>query len=113
MPKPDTWCQYAAGSAASPLPHPAMRATGIVLRRADTDDIPWITAACGDRELQPLRTRDPIPLLRVRCLGAFVRGAPPQGAGPGQRRDLRHRPGPGKPGPGKRELCVCPRPTQD
>jgi [ribosomal protein S5]-alanine N-acetyltransferase len=33
------------------FPDPALTAEGIVLRRPAPDDIPWITAACSDREL--------------------------------------------------------------
>jgi RimJ/RimL family protein N-acetyltransferase len=33
------------------FPDPPLGAAGIVLRRLVTDDIPWITAACGDRDL--------------------------------------------------------------
>jgi len=33
------------------FPDPPLAAAGIVLRRPAADDIPWITAACSDREL--------------------------------------------------------------
>jgi RimJ/RimL family protein N-acetyltransferase len=32
-------------------PDPALAAAGVTLRRPDIGDIPWITAACSDREL--------------------------------------------------------------
>ena len=73
MPKPDTWCQYAAGMRLA-FPHPALTATGIVLRRADTDDIPWITAACGDRELSRYAPAIPYPYSESDAR-AFVRRA--------------------------------------
>lgn len=33
------------------FPEPPLAAAGLVLRRPDADDVPWITAACSDREL--------------------------------------------------------------
>ena len=33
------------------FPHPALAAEGIVLRRPVPGDVPWIAAACSDREL--------------------------------------------------------------
>jgi hypothetical protein len=33
------------------FPDPPLSAGGIVLRRPEPGDIPWITAACSDREL--------------------------------------------------------------
>jgi RimJ/RimL family protein N-acetyltransferase len=33
------------------FPDPPLAAAGLVLRRPDADDVPWITAACSDREL--------------------------------------------------------------
>ena len=39
------------------FPDPALTAEGIVLRRLVPDDIPWITAACSDRELRPRTVR--------------------------------------------------------
>jgi RimJ/RimL family protein N-acetyltransferase len=33
------------------FPEPPLAGAGIVLRRPDADDVPWITAACSDREM--------------------------------------------------------------
>jgi len=56
------------------FPDPALTAAGIVLRRADTADIPWITAACGDRELSRYVPAIPYPYAESDAC-AFVRRA--------------------------------------
>jgi RimJ/RimL family protein N-acetyltransferase len=33
------------------FPHPALAAEGVLLRRPVPGDVPWIVAACSDREL--------------------------------------------------------------
>jgi RimJ/RimL family protein N-acetyltransferase len=56
------------------FPDPALTAAGIVLRRPDPADIPWITAACGDRELSRYAPAIPYPYSESHAR-AFVRRA--------------------------------------
>ncbi len=43
------------------FPEPPLAAGGIVLRRLEPGDIPWITAACSDRELSRYIRAIPYP----------------------------------------------------
>jgi RimJ/RimL family protein N-acetyltransferase len=56
------------------FPDPALTASGIVLRRADATDIPWITAACRERELSRHAPAIPYPYSESDAR-AFVRRA--------------------------------------
>ena len=46
------------------FPDPPLAAAGLVLRRADADDVGWITAACSDRELSRYIPGIPYPYSR-------------------------------------------------
>jgi RimJ/RimL family protein N-acetyltransferase len=43
------------------FPDPPLAAAGIVLRRLDLGDVPWVTAACADRELSRYIPAIPYP----------------------------------------------------
>ncbi len=46
------------------FPDPPLAAAGLVLRRPDADDVPWITAACSERELSRYIPGIPYPYSR-------------------------------------------------
>ncbi len=64
------------------LPDPPLAAGGIVLRRLEPSDIPWITAACSDRELSRYIPGIPYPYAQAdarafidRATGAWADGS--------------------------------------
>jgi RimJ/RimL family protein N-acetyltransferase len=64
------------------LPDPPLAAGGIVLRRPEPSDIPWITAACSDRELTRYIPGIPYPYAQAdarafidRAAGAWAEGS--------------------------------------
>jgi len=64
------------------FPDPALAASGIVLRHLEPGDIPWITAACSDRELSRYIPGIPYPYAQAdarafteRAAGAWAEGS--------------------------------------
>jgi RimJ/RimL family protein N-acetyltransferase len=57
------------------FPDPPLSAAGVVLRRLDTGDIGWITAACSDREMSRHIPAMPYPYSQAHAR-AFVQHAP-------------------------------------
>ena len=57
------------------LPDPPLAAGGIVLRRPDPSDIPWITAACSDRELSRYVPGIPYPYAQADARAFIERAA--------------------------------------
>jgi RimJ/RimL family protein N-acetyltransferase len=57
------------------FPDPALAAGGIVLRRLERGDIPWITAACADRELSRYIPAIPYPYAEADAAGFIERAA--------------------------------------
>src|ERR1700733_7957692 len=57
------------------LPDPPLAAGGIVLRTLELRDIPWITAACSDRELSRYIPAIPYPYAEADAQGFIERAA--------------------------------------
>ena len=57
------------------LPDPPLAAGGIVLRRLEPGDIPWITAACSDRELSRYVPGIPCPYTQADAQAFIERAA--------------------------------------
>lgn len=57
------------------LPDPPLAAGGIVLRRLEPGDIPWITAACSDRELSRYIPAIPYPYAEADARAFIERAA--------------------------------------
>jgi RimJ/RimL family protein N-acetyltransferase len=57
------------------LPDPPLAAGGVVLRRLEPDDIPWITAACSDRELSRYVPAIPYPYAEADARAFIERAA--------------------------------------
>jgi [ribosomal protein S5]-alanine N-acetyltransferase len=55
------------------FPDPALAADGIVLRRLEPGDVPWITAACSDRELSRYIPAIPYPYAEADARGFIER----------------------------------------
>ncbi|MGE5134653.1 MAG: GNAT family N-acetyltransferase [Gemmatimonadota bacterium] len=65
------------------FPDPPLAAGGVALRRLSGDDVPWITEACGDRELSRHVPAIPFPYSQADARAFVARAARDWAAGEG------------------------------